>query len=75
MLVSNLPSDVLAQTSNFLSLLFMLAIPVGTVVFSSLSVWNTTVTWAVFLAVAIVILALSIAGARKRIQASGETDK
>ncbi|MBF1674389.1 hypothetical protein ACOVJL_00040 [Scardovia wiggsiae] len=73
--MSNLPSDVLAQTSNFLSLLFMLAIPVGTVVFSSLSVWNTTVTWAVFLAVAIVILALSIAGARKRIQASGETDK
>lgn len=53
----------------------MLAIPVGTVVFSSLSVWNTTVIWAVFLAVAIVILALSIAGARKRIQASGETDK
>ena len=73
--MSNLPSDVLAQTSNFLSLLFMLALPVGTVVFSSLSVWNTTVTWAVFLAVAIVILALSIAGARKRIQASGETDK
>ncbi|MFC2346305.1 MAG: hypothetical protein ACFNLK_01080 [Scardovia wiggsiae] len=73
--MSNLPSDVLAQTSNFLSLLFMLAIPVGTVVFSSLSVWNTTVTWAVFLAVAIVILALSIAGAGKRIQASGETDK
>ena len=73
--MSNLPSDVLAQTSNFLSLLFMLAIPVGTVVFSSLSVWNTTVTWAAFLAAAIVILALSIAGARKRIQASGETDK
>ena len=72
--MSNLPSDVLAQTSNFLSLLFMLAIPVGTVVFSSLSVWNTTVTWAAFLAAAIVILALSIAGAGKRIQASGETD-
>ena len=73
--MSNLPSDVLAQTSNFLSLLFMLAIPVGTVVFSSLSVWNTTVTWAAFLAAAIVILALSSAGAGKRIQASGETDK
>ena len=73
--MSNLPSDVLAQTSNFLSLLFMLAIPVGTVVFSSLSVWNTTVTWAAFLVAAIVILALSIAGAGNRIQASGETDK
>ena len=43
----------------------MLAIPVGTVIFSSLSVWDTTVTWAVFLAVAVVILALSIVGAGK----------
>ena len=43
----------------------MLAIPVGIVIFSSLSVWDTTVTWAVFLAVAVVILALSIVGAGK----------
>ncbi|VUW98744.1 Uncharacterised protein [Streptococcus constellatus] len=48
MLLSKLPSDILAQTSNFLSLLFSFSVPFGTMMFTSLAIWNMKVTWIVF---------------------------
>lgn len=48
LLLSKLPVNTLAQTNNFLSFLFTLSLPVGTVLFSSLSSWNITLTWLTF---------------------------
>lgn len=59
LLLTNLPSNVLARTSNFLSLLFTLSIPVGTTVFSIISSWNMNITWAIFTIIATTILVLS----------------
>ncbi len=59
LLLSNLPANILAQTNNFLSFLFTLSLPVGTVLFSSLSSWNITFTWLTFLIVAVIIFRFS----------------
>lgn len=59
LLLTNLPSNILAQTSNFLSLLFTLSIPVGTTIFSILSSWNMTLAWGMFTMIATTILLLS----------------
>ncbi|RCW17155.1 transporter [Streptococcus gallolyticus] len=59
LLLTNLPSNVLARTSNFLSLLFTLSIPVGTTVFCIISSWNMNITWAIFTIIATTILVLS----------------
>ncbi len=58
-LLSNLPTNTLAQTNNFLTFLFTLSLPVGTVLFSSLSSWNITSTWITFLALAVAVFKLS----------------
>ncbi|SDQ13567.1 hypothetical protein SAMN05216392_0607 [Streptococcus equinus] len=58
-LLSNLPANTLAQTNNFLTFLFTLSLPVGTVLFSSLSSWNITSTWITFLALAVAVFKLS----------------
>ena len=59
LLLSKLPANTLAQTNNFLSFLFTLSLPVGTVLFSSLSLWNITFTWLTFLIVAVIIFRFS----------------
>lgn len=59
LLLSKLPANTLAQTNNFLSFLFTSSLPVGTVLFSSLSSWNITSTWITFLALAVAVFKLS----------------
>ncbi|WP_253286294.1 hypothetical protein [Streptococcus lutetiensis] len=49
----------MAQTNNFLTFLFTLSLPVGTILFSSLSSWNITSTWITFLASTVAIFKLS----------------
>lgn len=58
-LLSNLLANTLAQTNSFLTFLFTLFLPVGTVLFSSLSSWNITSTWITFLALAVAVFKLS----------------
>lgn len=48
LLLSKLSSDVLAQTSSFLSLLFSFSVPLGTMLFTSLALWNMTGAWLIF---------------------------
>lgn len=59
LLLTNLPSNILAQTSNFLSLLFTLSIPLGAAIFSLTSSWNTNITWIIFLLIAFLTIVLS----------------
>lgn len=59
LLLTNLPSTVLARTSNFLSLLFTLSIPAGTAIFSIVSSWNMNITWLIFTVIAVIIILLS----------------
>ena len=54
LLLSKLPSDILAQTSSFLSLLFSFSIPLGTMI------WNMKITWMVFTGCGIISLLLSL---------------
>ena len=63
MLLSKLPSDVLAQTSSFLNLLFSFSVPLGTMIFTSLALWNMTAAWLVFTAIGAAALILAL---RKR---------
>ena len=60
LLLSKLPSDVLAQTSSFLSLLFSFSVPLGTMVFSSLALWNMNASWLIFSFIGVIALLLSI---------------
>ena len=60
MLLTNLPSHVLAQTSNFLSLLFTLSLPVGTAFFSLVASWNMLATWIIFFLVAMIVMLLTM---------------
>ena len=48
MILSKLPADVLAQTSNFLTMLFTFSIPLGSMIFTSLALWNIGIAWLVF---------------------------
>ena len=60
LLLSKLPSDVLAQTSSFLSLLFSFSVPFGTMVFSSLALCNMNASWLIFSIIGVIALLLSI---------------
>lgn len=60
MLLTNLPSHVLVQTSNFLFLLFTLSLPVGTAFFSLLASWNMFATWLIFFMIALITMFLSL---------------
>ena len=60
LLLSKLPSNVLAQTSSFLSLLFSFSVPFGTMVFSSLALWNMNASWLIFSIIGVIALLLSI---------------
>ena len=48
MILSKLPADVLAQTSNFLTMLFTFSIPLESMIFTSLALWNIGIAWLVF---------------------------
>ena len=60
MLLSKLPPEVLAQTSNFLTMLFSFSIPLGSMLFTSLGLWNTGSAWLVFSLLGGVCLLLSL---------------
>lgn len=59
LLMSSLPPEVLARSSSFLSLLFMLAMPLGTIFFTFISLVNLRWTWFLYLLVSLVILVLA----------------
>lgn len=59
LLLTHLPSNVLARTSSFLSLLFTLSVPIGTVLFSMVASWNIQLTWLIFMVMGLAILLLS----------------
>ena len=60
MLLSKLPPEVLAQTSNFLTMLFTFSIPLGSMIFTSLGLWNMGSAWLVFSLLGGVCLLLSL---------------
>lgn len=60
MLLSKLPAEVLAQTSNFLTMLFTFSIPLGSMLFTSLGLWNMGSAWLVFSLLSGVCLLLSL---------------
>ncbi|CAM3037112.1 transporter [Lactococcus laudensis] len=57
-LLNALSPEVLAQTGAFLDTLFMLSIPVGTVIFTSLTLWHAKIAWLIFLIISTVALSL-----------------
>ena len=60
MLLSKLPAEVLAQTSNFLTMLFTFSIPLGSMLFTSLGLWNMGSAWLLFSLLGGVCLLLSL---------------
>lgn len=60
LIMANLPSQILAQGSNFLSMLFTLSLPLGTFVFSSLALYNLFLCWSVFVLLAFLSLYLTV---------------
>lgn len=60
LLMASLPADLLAQSSNFLSLLFTMAMPVGTIIFSALAAWNFQAAWIGFTLGSVLGLALCL---------------
>lgn len=60
LLMEHLPADLLAQSNNFLSMLFTLSLPVGTVLFSTLGVYNINLCWIVFALIAFIATYLSL---------------
>ena len=50
----------LAQTSSFLSWLFSFSVPLGTMIFSSLALWNMNASWLIFSFIGVIALLLSI---------------
>ena len=60
LLLANTPTDMLARTNNLLTLLFTLAIPVGTVLFSSLASYNLSLCWSVYFLASLFSVLLSV---------------
>lgn len=59
MLMSLLPSDMLARSGSFLSLLFMLAMPVGSAIFTLFSLLNIQMAWLLYSVIALIVFLLS----------------
>ena len=59
MLMKNLSPEVLSRASNFLNLLFTLSIPVGTVCFSLVAVWDMQLTWMLFVGLSLLAILLA----------------
>lgn len=64
LLMENLPSDMLAQSNNFLGLLFSLSLPVGVFIFSFLALYNMTLCWILFMVLSLAALTLSTSSTR-----------
>lgn len=60
MIMTSLPADVLAETSNLLTLLFTLSIPIGTALFGTIAAWNVKAGWIVFLVLSVVTLMVAL---------------
>lgn len=60
MVMSKLKPEVLAQTSSFLTMLFTLATPLGTMIFTSLALGNMTLAWILFALLGLICLLLAI---------------
>lgn len=54
LLMGNLPAEVLAQTNNFIGMVFTLSLPLGILVFSALAAYNLALCWGVFSLLAMV---------------------
>lgn len=59
MLMTSLPGDMLAKSGSFLSLLFMLAMPVGSTIFTLFSLVDIQITWLLYSITAFIVLGLS----------------
>jgi hypothetical protein len=64
LLLSNLSSDVLARSNNFLSMIFSLTLPLGMSLFSFLALQDIRICWWVFVAVSVIGLILSLGNNR-----------
>ena len=60
LLLSNLSSDVLARSNNFLSMIFSLTLPFGMSLFSFLALQDIRICWWVFIAGSVIGLILSL---------------
>ena len=60
LLLSNLSSDVLARSNNFLSMIFSLTLPLGMSLFSFLALQDIRICWWVFVAGSVIGLILSL---------------
>lgn len=65
MLMSKLKPEVLAQTSSFLSLIFTLSMPLGSILFTTLAIWHMPLAWLTFTFLAICSLALGFYSKKK----------
>ncbi len=52
--MTNVPDNMLAQVSSFISFLVMISIPIGTSVFSMIYVFNSNILWILFLSLTII---------------------
>ena len=66
LLMAELPSDILAQSDSLISLLFSLAIPVGTILFSSLASNHIFLCWLVFMMIGMSALLIPILARLKK---------
>lgn len=52
--MTNVPDNMLAQVSSFISFLVMISIPIGTSIFSMIYVFNSNILWILFLSLTII---------------------
>ena len=60
LLMAKLPPEILAQTSSFFKVISVLSMPLATILFTSLSIWNFQFAWGAFLLLSIVVFVLSL---------------
>ena len=60
LLMAKLPPEILAQTSSFFKVISVLSMPLATILFTSLSIWNFQFAWDAFLLLSIVVFVLSL---------------
>ena len=60
LLMAKLPPEILAQTSSFFKVISVLSMPLATILFTSLSIWNFQFAWSAFLLLSIVVFVLSL---------------
>ena len=65
LLMSALPSEILARSGNFLSLLFMLAMPLGSTIFTIISYFSLSISWYIFAFGTLILVWMTIGLQRK----------